>query len=343
MEISEKEAKLRTQKNKRASILKYRQDAGVLFKKKRNGRDKAGCCLVVNDLQERFELGADELAHGIVNVEFVKPNEVWMSVFSLCLPTFIEYDTFACVKDEIESGEFEIGEPGNWIASFSEFRPKVCCQVRALQEAIHKYCKEAAFLANCVHSDTLNDWCFAYQSIEANTLSLCGSRINYSDEELDRIGNILIKLPAVLKTDAEMYGQDQCKSEKAKTVSRFRGRMLKRKDGGWVRVEDDGVTFTCPTKRGDEVKEESYRMDKPAQLEFLDALLDRFEKNMWHKPSMKKPQWQNNLFKRGPAAQFLKDGHIACWVLAEDGRENQGEKGAIRLVVPVTHAKASGN
>lgn len=228
-------------------------------------------------------------------------------------------------------------------------------KIDGLLALLRDYCHDAACLAEQVGSDSVNEWLRTYDALGRHP----GLRSMSGTDPVDRIGWLMGNTAARLMHEAsrcqfwqrltELPLESQVESEAepgtpvvpAPACSKFKGKTLKRKDGSWIRVEDDGVTFTCPTKRGDEVKEESYRMDKPAQLEFLDALLDRFEKNLWHKPPTKKSEWQNTLFKRGPAAQFLKDGHIACWGLAEDGRENQGQKGAIRLAVPVVHAKAT--
>jgi len=116
-------------------------------------------------------------------------------------------------------------------------------------------------------------------------------------------------------------------------TSRFRSQTLTRADGSWIRVGDDGVTFTCPTEGDAGIVERSYAMTSQAQLDFLDNLLDCFSDGRWHKPETTKAEWQNKLFKRGAAKQFLDD-HIECWGLEEYGHENGGRRGTIRLQVP---------
>lgn len=115
--------------------------------------------------------------------------------------------------------------------------------------------------------------------------------------------------------------------------SKYAGKTLKRKDGAWIKVEKDGVTLTCPTRMGGETRQRSYTMPNATQVEFLEPLLERFESGGWYKPKVNKAVWGSSWFSSGDGKQFVDDGHIVGWT-PDDGRDQGGERGAIRLCVP---------
>jgi len=118
-------------------------------------------------------------------------------------------------------------------------------------------------------------------------------------------------------------------NEEPKSYSKYRDKTLRRSKDEWIKVEKDGVTFSCPTRMGREIRPRSYTMPNASQIAFIDALLDRFESGEWYKPNDNKAVWKNTLFNRGDAKQFHDDKHIQLW----EG-EKGGMRGGIRLSAP---------